>query len=544
MSVREPSEHPSAYELALDDSYEDEDEDELGLALMVGVPRRRWGWALTGVMLGLLVIAGLSRVPAVRSWWRGELDWRGQRVYEPDHPVALERVDLPRVHAELLPRWLVAQGHHARGDGAAAEAEAWQALHAAVAPDPNLASLLLELRALSPPLELREQPHRALYLAWAWNEYLDRHDAPFLVQASVRAHGFGPVLTATTYRVHADVAVAVGTSAHRVRITSRVDGTNLREAYLGAAGEHDAVVVADRLQDFALMEVWPLLDPWLELGPAVRRGFAEPIRAEARARLSPAAFERLAATAAARWSITRTVQAIEARRRDCEAGLRINEVPWDGFGPTRLARLGEIARRHDGRACPGITAAEVEALAEATAQLEADATLQAALEELVALTAEHVAIHEARHLADAALAAGFDEPLPCASCSEAMGITARAELSGYLASLAWSPSPALALYQACRSLGSDQGRPLQPGEPHRDALELLQRRVGAVCVDGPPPRLHALARHLEQEMLGRSDPIALPRSFPRRLPLHRAAADEQGAARSLSPRGTPGAAPG
>jgi hypothetical protein len=479
---------------------------------------RPWWWALAVGFMGLLVLMA-SHVPSVQAWARGELDWRGRRSYVPEHPPALEQVELQRVHAELLPRWLVAQGKRAAGEGGEAEAIAFEALRGAVAPDANLLALLDELHALSLPSRLAEAPHRALYLTWAWSHYLDRQGAPFLVHGSVHAQGFGPLFTATIYTVYADAPVAVGSSTHRVRITSRIDGTNLREQYLGAAGHDDAVVVVDRLRDFALDEVWPLLDPWLEQRTAARRSFAEPIRAEARAWLSPEAMQRLEHTAAARWSITEIVRTIEARRRSCDSGLRINDVPWEGLHPARLAGLTEVAQRHEGRDCPGITATEVEGLAQATAALHGDSTLEAALEELVAFTAEHVAIHEARHLADDEHADAFDEPLPCASCSEAMSITARSELSGYLASLAWSPSPAVALFQACRSLAADQGRPLEPGEPHREALELLQRRIGPVCLEGPPQELHALARHLEHEMLGRSDPIALPESFPRRLPL-------------------------
>ena len=147
------------------------------------------------------LVAALLRAQA---WWRGELDWRGQRSYEPAHPSGLDRVDLHHVHAELLPRWLIEQAHRARGDETEAEAEAWQALHAAVAPDANLAGLLHELRELSPPSQLRRDPRRALYLAWAWNHYLDLHQAPFLVQVSVRAQGFGPSLAATIYRIRTD----------------------------------------------------------------------------------------------------------------------------------------------------------------------------------------------------------------------------------------------------------------------------------------------------------------------------------------------------
>lgn len=502
---------------------ENEEDDEDLHALVVG-SRRRW-WRAGALVLGALMVLVASRVPRVQAWARGELDWSGERVYVPEHLPALEQIELTRVHAELLPRWLIAQGQRADGEDGAVEAElaAFGALRSAVEPDGNLVALLDELHALSPPSRLAEAPRRALYLTWAWSHYLDRQGAPFLVQSSVRARGFGPLLTATVYRVHSDVAVAVGVEPYRVRITSRIDHTNLREQYLGAAGHDDAVIVVDRLRDFALDEVWPLLDPWLELPATARQRFAEPIRREARARLAPEAMLRLEQTAGARWSMIQIVHAIESRRRTCDSGFRIHEVPWAGMPSAQLERLDDVAQRHEGRDCPGITAAEVEALDRASAALHPDPALEDALEQLVAFTAEHVAIHEARHLADAEHADAFDEPLPCASCSAAMGIAARSELSGYLASLAWSPSPALALYQACRSLAADAsaggGRPLEPGEPHRDALELLQRRIGPVCVQGPPQGLHALSRHLEHEMLGRSDPIALPGSFPQRLPL-------------------------
>lgn len=482
-------------------------------------PRRRRGWWVAACVLLASILLVASRVPGVRAWARGEVDWRGRRSYTPAHAPALEQVDLRRVHAELLPRWLVAQGKRAAGAGAEDERAAFGALRAAIAADANLVALLDELHELSSPSRLGQAPRRALYLTWAWSHYLDRQGAPFLVLGSVRSQGFGPLLVATTHRVLVDAAVRVGDGSHRVRVTARIDGTSVREAYLGAAGSDDAVVVVDRLRDLALDEVWPLLDPWVERRTPTQLAFAAPIRREVEARLSSEGMERLRSTAAARGSMVEVVRGIESRRRDCDSGMRLDVVPWQGLPPARLLRLGELAQRHAERSCPGITQAEVQALARATAALQADPTLEAALEQLVAITAEHVVIHEARHLADAALADGFEQALPCASCPKAMGITARAELSGYLASLAWSPAPALALYQACRSIAPDQGKPLEPGEPHREALELLQRRIGPVCADGPPPELHALARLLEHEMLGRSEALALPESFPRRLPL-------------------------
>ncbi|MCH9687022.1 MAG: hypothetical protein K0V04_36640 [Deltaproteobacteria bacterium] len=480
--------------------------------------RAWWWWALAVLVL---VGAGTwaSRQPQVGMWWRGEIDWHGDRIYAPQHPPGLDAVDLVAVHEQLLPAWIIARGRRTRGlPGAAkAEDEAFERLQTALEPDGNLLDIAQQWRSVAVPHALGKTPRRALYLGWAWNHYLEQHEVPLFVQLSVLGTRFGPAFTAGIYHVHADAAVAVGTSAHRVRVISRVDHMNLREAYLGAAGHDGAVVVVDRLRDFTLAEVWPLLDPWAELSPATRSRFGAALRAEAEAQLPPEDFERLQASAGARWRITKTLDAIADRRVSCSSGFRINDVPPLGFPTDRLANLEAIAERHATRWCPGITTAEVEVLREASASLSAVPGLEPALDVLVAWGAQHVAIHEARHLADAATVDGFEQPLDCVSCPEAMGVQARTEVSGYLAGIAWSPSPALALYQACRSLATEHRRPTGSGSPHREALELLLRRMGPVCALGPPQQLHALGRLLEMEMLGRSDPMALPADFPRRL---------------------------
>ena len=205
----------------------------------------------------------------------------------------------------------------------------------------------------------------------------------------------------------------------------------------------------------------------------------------------------------------------------CGSTFWIHEVPWFGFDADRINRLRAFALASSARECPAITPQEIELLEVASQQLQSTDDLGHAVGALVAWAAEHVAIHEARHLADDARANGFDEPLPCASCSADMGIEARAELSGYLASMAWSPSGATAMYQACRSLADDRrqrGGKLLDG-PHAQAMDLLTRRLGPFCREGPPDHVAALARELELEMLGRSDPIRLGDDFPRRLPV-------------------------
>jgi hypothetical protein len=77
--------------------------------------------------------------------------------------------------------------------------------------------------------------------------------------------------------------------------------------------------------------------------------------------------------------------------------------------------------------------------------------------------------------------------------------------------MAWSDAPALAMYQACLVVARD------PTAPHAEAMRLVTTRLGRPCGSGPPDDLPALARAMEDEMLGRSEPIALPPSFPRRL---------------------------
>ena len=463
-------------------------------------------------------VAMAALFPPVRAWLRGEIDAGGERVYEPSHPIdvaALRRIDLGRVHRELLPDWILAAAHNRR------EEAAYTALREAVAGDENLVDLLDDLREHVRGSGLQDDPERALYLAWAWSTYVDRAGYPYLVHGAVRGTKMGPVFSAVIYETHADAAVSVGVEDYRVRVGSRVDGMNVRELYLGAAGRDEAIIVVDRLREFATTDLWPLFEPALDELLPQRAPFAPAIRAEAQARLPAGAFDRLQSMAVPRFAIITTVVKIHDRRDACGSGLKFNKVPWFGFEPDRIRRLRDIAERDEDQTCPAITLDEVEALDKASAKLLATPELRAAVEAMVAWAAEHVAIHEARHLADDAHADVFDTPLHCRSCSEDMGIVARAELSGYLASIAWSPSPATALYQACRAIAEDRrlrGTQAVKGA-HFEAMALLQRRLGPVCGKPPTEDLNELGRLLEHEMLERSDPMSLAPDFPTRLPV-------------------------
>lgn len=489
--------------------------------------RRRVRLAVAVGVLALVVIAVSSARP-VRRLFRGEIDWLGDRTYVPPHPVdpvALQRIDLRRVHGELLPAWVLAAAGEAQAGGErASEEAAYLELRGEIARDPNLLDLLDTLRHHVREGGLHEDPERALWLAWAWSTYVDGAGYPFLVHGSVLRTRHGPVFSAVVYETAADASVSVGTEVYRVRVGSRIDGTNVRELYLGAAGHDEAIVVVDRVEEFATADLWPLFEPALDEVLPDRAAFAPAVRAEAQARLPARDFDALQAAAVPRWSIIDTVVKVHERRRVCGEGLQFNTVPWYGFEPDRIRRLRDIAERDANVPCPAITGAEVDALELASRKLLAARDLRPAVEALVAWAAEHVAIHEARHLADDANADGFDEPLACRSCAEEMGIVARAELSGYLASLAWSPSPVTALYQACRAIADDRrwhgGRGVNG--PHAEAMALLQRRLGPICGKPPTEDLSGLGRLLEAEMLDRSDPMSLGDDFPRRLPVDEA----------------------
>jgi hypothetical protein len=492
------------------------------LEVQLARTRRRRVYVVAAFGVVTLVAIAIAAMLPVDRWLRGEIDCTGGRVYEPPHPVALQNVDLAAVHRDLLPSWVLAAAGEAReGVPLQSEDAAYRALRDAIAADPNLLDLLETLRGHVRDGGLREDPERALWLAWAWSTYLDRAGYPYLVHGSVLRTRSGPVFSAIVYETDADASVSVGTEVYRVRVGSRIDGTNVRELYLGAAGRDEAIIVVDRVQEFATTDLWPLFEPSLDEVLEERGAFGPAIRAEAQARLPAGAFDTLQAQAVRRWSIVHAVANVHERMRECGTGLQINSVPWYGFEPERIRRLRDLAERDEGEPCPSITRQEVDALESASQQLLRARDLQPAVEAMVAWTAEHVAIHEARHLADDASADGFDEPLRCRSCNEEMGIVARAELSGYLASLAWSPSPATALYQACRAISDDRrwnrGRAVKG--PHAQAMGLLQLRLGPICGKGPPADLSAIGRMLEDEMLERSEPMSLGDAFPRRLPI-------------------------
>jgi hypothetical protein len=486
-----------------DDSWLDVSESAPGAS-----GRTRWWILAVGVvLLGLLA----TRVGPLSRLVRGEADLAGKRLYSPTHPSdagALAKIDLERVHAQLLPRWVIVAARRQRGRALAQdETAAFAELVDALTPDRNLVDLAESLRTVV--LEgLEHEPQQALYLTWAWSRYLDSMQQPWLVHGAVRATRHGPVFALVVYSIVDEAVISVGVHDQRVRAVRRVDGMNLREAYLGATTRDDpvAIVSIDRLEELATRELWPLLGPSSVDATTPRSAFAEAIRAEARHALGHAHFRTLERTAWARTTILETVDQIHARGF-CGSSFRIHALPRAGFDAQRLERLGRFAAK-DQSACPSITKTELDRIAAASHALdEAGAELDLSLTVLMHWAAEMVGVHEARHLADADTGADFERGPTCPGCPADLGPATRNELSGYLAALAWSGAPATTLYQACRATA------LAPGGPHVEALSLIEAGLGVRCSASPPSDLTARARALEQSFLGRSDPIAVAQTF-------------------------------
>jgi len=290
--------------------------------------------------------------------------------------------------------------------------------------------------------------------------------------------------------------------------------TAIYEVYLGATSKDSdgAFLLAERVLEFAADHVWILLDPAFddEQIPEVRV-FLAPVRREVAAALEPEDLEVLRDTVAVRKAMLDAVEAIRARS-GCGSQFVINDVPWNGFCARDHATLDSVSELDETIECPAVTAVEAETLIHGSRALEHTAGLGRAMAALTAWLARGIVIHEARHVADGDRVDGLQTPMDCGGCPPEMSVTVRAEISAYLASFAWSESPAAVLLQVCAALRAGPGA-------HVPAMDFILDRLGQDCVDGPPADLRQRARALEHELFGRSEAIALPGAFPQRLTL-------------------------
>ena len=474
----------------------------------------RWKVAL---ILGLVAVALSSLVflilhhEVLVTWLKGETDLWGDFDYDPPHavdPRKLARDDLVQVHRRLLPAWGIAMGSML--DRAPA---AMKRLRDRIK-DPNLHALLDELDRLTLDGP-NKHSKRIFYLLRAWNSYLDQNHLPWHVDGAIRLRPH-PFLYLKIYRVESDLRVRVSQKQIRARLLRRVDGTNVVELYLGSASRHQdgAMVVLDRIIEFSMDKVWPLLSDARPGSEAARLArFGPKLRQEARQVLPAAVLSLLVRLAPARTRLVRGMKSINAQA-SCGSRFRVLAIPHSGLSVRGKAMIRGVAQRDQGDPCPALTPAAAEEMITASDQLKAARGLDAAVGALAAWVARGVTVHEARHVADDKQVNLETTAPACEACPSEMDHTTQAELSAYLASFATRDAGYLNLMQACSTTGSSSR-----GANAR-AIMVAVKALGDACGQGGPPGdLYTRAAALERKYFGRSDTITLPTDFPKILAL-------------------------
>lgn len=478
----------------------------------LGIAARRRTLLRAIAALALLAIVGLVwawQKERVRAFARGEIDLSGEPRYEPPHPPdpeALARIDQARVHGQLIPAWTIALARATTPSGRRYADVMLADLEEAVAPDPNLASLLRSTHRA-----LREDPlehvARLDYLLWAYNHYLDRQAVPWRVEASLVLGEERAFVRMLTYEVMADARTARG---HRLRMLRRADRTNAVEGWLGHTVRDDgAFVILARVLHFTVRHVWPGLHPALDARrPAAERPWLGEVRREVRAALGGETFELLAQSAVDQQALIEVADSVAARA-ECGSRFRIHDLPYNGLsrrGRDAIERALARSRTPEGDVaeCPDITLDEAARIVGASERLASTDGLMEAVERLIMVVARSVAVHELQHAEDG-------EEAECPGCPKWLVGLPRAEVSAYLSAMSTEGLGYLALLQACVT---PRGNDL-----HGRSLEVVLEAILPLGCEGPTRwDLYVYAERIETRLFGKRGDIALP-ELPDRVPL-------------------------
>jgi hypothetical protein len=479
--------------------------------------RRQTILLVGGLLIGALVVVGYqvwgAHSDTITGWFAGENDWTGRRIYEPKHEVSqetLDSIDLERVHEELFPRWLSAHSYDSPGEPSKRTLSRFEKLQKAVSADQNLTAILAELASIVHAKDLADRTDRALYLSWAWSNYLDRNDQPWFVDGGVLFRRQGPMFYGKFYRQLHGVDVRVAGESYRGRLLRRADMTNVRENYLGSAStsEEGAMVVLDRVSDFVADEIWTMLAPKADARLSrLQRAFAPAIRAEAAETIPAEQLAVLRDTATDRLELLRAVEAVNARN-EC-SDFRITYRPELGYPARQIDRLEARAIADQGEECPRVTMDEYDTINRASARFQSVDGMEEALGALTAWVTRGVMVHEAKHVADDVRFDALEEPLECNGCPQDMATNSRAEMSAYLSSFGYGAARTVNLFQACHIYPDVRGA-------HGRALDLILDPlvVDGDCESGPRDDFRKRVIEMESKLLGRTDVIELPETYP------------------------------
>ncbi|MBN1607444.1 MAG: hypothetical protein JW940_12470 [Polyangiaceae bacterium] len=438
------------------------------------------------------------------------------RPVYPIDPRILSSIDMARVHGRLLPAWIISLQHSPYSVGYWEAENAFSALRDEAGKDPNLGLLLdrLHERVMDSVYDFRGEIG---LLIKGWNEYMARAGVPFRLEYHMQRTAHGPEIRMRSYRVVADVPISAEHSPYHVLLLAREDRTNLVEAFFGqtATDRDTALVMTDRIAEYAIDRLWPLFDTKGEPSEP-EPALLEKVRGEARLALGDSVIDRLARN----FSVHRALETEVAElghRRGCGGSVVIERVPWDGLSDRALAMVNRVAQKNEKRGCPRLTVTDADRLGAISHELRGNGALEQALGRLAGWLVKAVAVHEARHLADERStpegAAG-----PCRGCPKSFDYRVQSEISAYLASFATEGLGYVALLQACGADAHSQAS-------HSIALEfLLPRLLVDGCGGAIPDDLYARAAALRAHLFGRDGSIELPQSFPGSVPVPRVCA--------------------
>jgi hypothetical protein len=437
------------------------------------------------------------------------------RPIYPIDPRILSSIDMARVHGRLVPAWIVSLQHSPYSVGYWEAEEAFSTLRDEAGKDPNLGLLLdrLHEKVMDSVYDFRGEIH---LLIKGWNEYMARAGVPFRLEYHMERTAHGPEIRMRSYRVVADVPVSGDRFPYHVLLLAREDRTNLVEAFFGqtSTDRDTALVMTDRIADYAIDRLWPLFDTkgeTAELEPAL----LEKVRREARLALGDSVVDPLSRN----FSVHRALETEVAElghRLGCGGSVIIERVPWDGLSDRALAMVNRVAQRNEKRGCSRLTVDDADRLGAISQELRGNEALEQALGRLAGWLVKAVAVHEARHLADERSAPEGTAAGPCRGCPKSLDYRIQSEISAYLASFATEGLGYVALLQACGADAHSQAS-------HSVALQFLLPKLLVDGCDGAiPDDLYARAAALRAQLFGRDGSIELPQSFPGSVPVPRA----------------------
>lgn len=462
------------------------------------------------LFLGFVVLKGLYVVYFEQVFREWSVSLAQSKPHTPASTDALTRV-----HTQLIPDWMILESRAKKPAFKKRAEKAHKAILTELKGDPGAQALLVRLRELVQDSDkLPERIDDIRGLIDQWNARMESQGQPWWLEASVMGQGGSLIFYTKSYRILSDVNLNLGKQKHRTRIVARADKTNIVESLLGHTkpGQEGSMILADRITEFALHKIWPLLIEADGQTPTIEKNFGPLIRQQAQHTLSPAALKSLQETASSQRTLTRALDAIR-ERASCGSRFRIADPGIQGVPVKDFELLKKYAHRDRLSQCPGIKAEEVETIIEASDTLRGTTGLREASEELISMVSRGVAVHEARHDADHKSLGGFDEPLPCAPCEGKLSKRSRGELSAYLASFAVKSVAPTALFQAC-SIN------LKRNTPHAIAMRTLLPLLGMESCDAPVPQnVSRKAQDAEMDYFGRSQMIAIPDNYPARITL-------------------------